>query len=1542
MKKFNYLILVVTLFLCFAGNAWGAEAPFNNDKYTYTKLWTSSDSPVRWPDYNVTAGKITWRDGNSNGYVADFNPATKAISNIVQFSTGGVYESSFSADGAYIFYQDASSTTSLSVQRGTVEAYVCYRYDIANSTITTVFDISTIPAATIEALTSYVGDEFGFYLSQGGSNDYLLMSYRASNEYMDIARYNISTKTFTNLTNSTQAEFDGDYFGTDISKLLYWTESTSSPTVRKIAILSSNVESVIASETAPQMYLTSRWGKDQSHILAVKGTGWANSDIVMFTYSDGTWSTTPEDLTGSAWSSTNGGIYAGASTGNGFLFGTRDATTNNGLWFAQEIPTEVWVDDSYTSTSCGGHAWGYDAFTTVQAGIAAVATSGTVNVAAGTYYEEVSITDKNNITITGAGEGSTIIAPYRAYTANNYGIVINNANGIVIQNLTVDGFANAGLATDVAHFQDGIHWDAIGGNNCIITHITVKNIDRRGISVWPETVTNNEVTYCTIDNMTGINNGGGYAHAIKFNGSGKVEHCTISKVTGAILGNCDVIGGTLSIQDNVITDLTGLTVTPFDIGINFWCKRSNVITVKNNSITANVDDNTGIYVVRGGDGSEISYNTLNLTGNGGLGIETGWENTWGFPIHHNNITMGKGGAGIVITGAGSDADPMLLYDNTLTNSGADDSFTNDYTGYSLREVGLLLSGHQYTSRTGDANYAFNGSVYNNTIDGFKDGIVLASQVYNASGYKDVEIKMSDENKITNYQTAARYGYISNTDPYPFTEIVSTDANYALQDLSMNYWGSTSPDFATIIDGKIKYCSYYTNVGLTALGGPVVNANTGVAYCTIQAAIDAATADDVINVAAGTYAEALTVNKANLTIQGAGATSTFITTTTTTPGITVSANGATIKNLGITNATELKEGIRVNASVTNGLNVDHVNFTNLGNGTLAWDDGYAWAYGIHLMGSLTDLDITNCTFDALSATHTANGVYSKGGTTLTDFTLESCTFNNNWNGLFLQSNINGFTAAHNTFGPQEISDMGACVAGIYIGDGPKPFSIDHIVIEDNLFTSYGRGIYFCDYGTDGVIGSVDISDNTFTNSIYSSGIRLMAYDDSGTDGSAILEGPITIDNNTFTQSSPIVNGNGVAMIDLRVGAESSTSDIDITNNDITFTGPFTLSTWGMVFRGPIKKMDIMGNTLKGNDAGGASSNMPATSGIVLQSNYADFGTMSSTADIKILNNTIQGFVNGVAVYDFVTNAYGAIPTGASVDINNNTISGNTNGIFSGTGEVIDAKNNWWGDASGPHNTTSNDCATGDDVSNNVTYTPWWYNAEMTKPWPGTQDATITVTNIKATKADISWKRTAGTGSFVVVKLSTDGSIGTTDLPIDCTPYDHYHTNFTSAHRINGGVKDAKIIQYGPSKVCYLTGLTKLTTYYVRICNYQGDPVTGTAQYNRASNLKTFATPRAKEGLEGTDALAGTFSMGLIAPNPVTDNLNFALEVADEQAFTIEVYDAEGKTVNQYCANQIYGSGTHNININMNNVSSGLYTLVVKSGMDMAFTQFIITK
>jgi len=483
---------------------------------------------------------------------------------------------------------------------------------------------------------------------------------------------------------------------------------------------------------------------------------------------------------------------------------------------------EVWVDDDLAGSAVNteieaGKIFGYNVFATIQAGVNAVSTGGTVNIAAGTYFEEVSLVGRTDITLSGAGEGLTIIAPYRAYSANNYGIFINNSHQLLIQNLTIDGFANTGLALGVAHYKDGIHWDTLGGNDNIITHVTVNNIDRRGVSVWPETVTNNEISHCKIDNVTGVSHGGAYAHGINFNGSGKVEYNEISNVTAGIMGNNNVVGGTLSIQNNAISDLTGLTATPFDVGINIWCKQSNDILVKNNSITANVQDNTGIYVVRGGNGSEISNNTITLTGDGGLGIETGWESTWGFPIFNNIITVGRGGAGIVLTGAGSDADPMLVYNNSLTNIGEDDLFTNDYTGYPLREVGLLLSGHQYTSRTGDANYSFNGSVYNNIIDGFKDGIVFVSQVYDVGGYKDVEIKFSDKNSITNYEQAGRYGYISNTSPYPFVEINSSDTDYSAINAINNWWGSSSDTFLlSKIMGNITFIPYYSNEGMTLL------------------------------------------------------------------------------------------------------------------------------------------------------------------------------------------------------------------------------------------------------------------------------------------------------------------------------------------------------------------------------------------------------------------------------------------------------------------------------------------------------------------------------------------------------------------------------------------------------------------------------------------------------------------------------------------------------------------------------------------------------
>ena len=80
--------------------------------------------------------------------------------------------------------------------------------------------------------------------------------------------------------------------------------------------------------------------------------------------------------------------------------------------FAQ--PTVVYVDDDFSILPGGtdpagpGQAIGCDSFATIQAGINAVAPGGTVNVAAGTYVEDVSVT--KTVSILGAGAGSSIVS----------------------------------------------------------------------------------------------------------------------------------------------------------------------------------------------------------------------------------------------------------------------------------------------------------------------------------------------------------------------------------------------------------------------------------------------------------------------------------------------------------------------------------------------------------------------------------------------------------------------------------------------------------------------------------------------------------------------------------------------------------------------------------------------------------------------------------------------------------------------------------------------------------------------------------------------------------------------------------------------------------------------------------------------------------------------------------------------------------------------------------------------------------------------------
>lgn len=109
---------------------------------------------------------------------------------------------------------------------------------------------------------------------------------------------------------------------------------------------------------------------------------------------------------------------------------------------------------------------------------------------------------------------------------------------------------------------------------------------------------------------------------------------------------------------------------------------------------------------------------------------------------------------------------------------------------------------------------------------------------------------------------------------------------------------------------VVYTNIFNDFAWTIPSRPVKNSSTGLEYCTLQAAIDAASPGNTITVTAGTYAENLTINKP-LTILGPNAANSgcstrvaeaIIVPATNSPAdwssqlVLLTANGITIKGL----------------------------------------------------------------------------------------------------------------------------------------------------------------------------------------------------------------------------------------------------------------------------------------------------------------------------------------------------------------------------------------------------------------------------------------------------------------------------------------------------------------------------------------------------------------------------------------------------------------------------------------------------------------------
>jgi len=107
-------------------------------------------------------------------------------------------------------------------------------------------------------------------------------------------------------------------------------------------------------------------------------------------------------------------------------------------------PSTVFVNTTYAGDPLGTvvtidgstHTVGYDAFGTIQAGVTAVASGGTVDIAAGTYVEQVTIT--HSLTLAGAGSSDTTIQAPADFFASDDEVTIASGASVAMSGFFVE------------------------------------------------------------------------------------------------------------------------------------------------------------------------------------------------------------------------------------------------------------------------------------------------------------------------------------------------------------------------------------------------------------------------------------------------------------------------------------------------------------------------------------------------------------------------------------------------------------------------------------------------------------------------------------------------------------------------------------------------------------------------------------------------------------------------------------------------------------------------------------------------------------------------------------------------------------------------------------------------------------------------------------------------------------------------------------------------------------------------------------------------
>jgi len=484
------------------------------------------------------------------------------------------------------------------------------------------------------------------------------------------------------------------------------------------------------------------------------------------------------------------------------------------------------------------------------------------------------------------------------------------------------------------------------------------------------------------------------------------------------------------------------------------------------------------------------------------------------------------------------------------------------------------------------------------------------------------------------------------------------------------------------------------------------------FNTIQSAITAASDNDTVSVAAGTYDEQVVIEK-SLTLQGAGDTTTVKPSSKDKLATILDAVGPYYPKFGMRQvAGIIVANDAANVTVKN-LKVDGASIDALP----AHDPAVYAVVGILYRESGGTID--NVTVDNLLGVMSLSVYLSAATETVSVEVKNSTLINFQKNGLdacgdHLTANIH-----HNIITGEGDEYDTQCQNGVIVAIGTEA-TVDNNTISDVNYPSINTlSIAILFHSSH---GSAD--NNTITD--CNSGVWA---EDSN----------LSAEGNTITLPGTKWGCNGLVARLYGVDGCPWTGDYGFRDGDwtVSFVGNTVTGTFeqgvGIACKDNALDTSSLTVTLDGNHLTGSGSEVdyPWDGGFGIQIGDSSGQNTVAPVDVTITDNEFTNWVRGIDIDDLtppddtiititgntIQNNTGTDCGGiclgparvdaTKVEVHYNNISGNTYGVKNvGTG-TLDATHNYWGDALDGPTHTSNPDGTGDEISDDVDYVPWIY-------------------------------------------------------------------------------------------------------------------------------------------------------------------------------------------------------------------------------------------